>query len=115
MFSPSLSFCGFLHVRNHSIPILLSLTSLNFASFPESDFNDLKKREDIVVSTPGVDLLLQHKMEDTVLTTMEDWEMELSYPTPMSTGDMTLSKFNHVLYFLGGGSLNLSELKKVEC
>lgn len=62
MFSPSLSFCGFLHVSNHSILILLSLTSLNFASFPESDFNDLKKREDIVVSTPGVDLLLQHKM-----------------------------------------------------
>lgn len=67
-----------------------------------------------MVTTPGADLWLQRKTEDTVLTSAEDWRIELSYPVPISTGDMTLSKFNHVLYFLGGGFLNLPEWKKVE-
>lgn len=66
------------------------------------------------MSTLGADLWLQHKMEDTVLTSSEDWRMELSYPIPISTGDMTLSKFNHVLYFLRGGFPNLPEQKKFE-
>lgn len=35
--------------------------------------------------------------------------MELSYPIPISTGDMTLSKFNHVVYLLRRGFLNLPE------
>ena len=66
------------------------------------------------MSTPSADLWLQQKMEDTVLTSAEDWRMELSQPMPVSTGDMTLNKFSHVLYFFEGSFLNLPEWKKVE-
>lgn len=83
-------------------------------SFPEHNFDDLKKREDVKVPIPGLDLLLQHQMENHVLTNAGDCRMELSCPVATSTSDVNLSRFNHILYLLWGGFSDLLELKRVE-
>ena len=72
----------------------------------------MKKRENVIEATPGFDLL-QLRIENMVIASAGDWGRALSCPVPTSTSDMTLSKFNHVLYHAVGGFSNFPELKKV--